>query len=158
MTKPTSYRQLTSHQVNPANDTLKIEVLDQPGSGGACHAYQVTGASCAKHPFMLQVLRQQVGEGPSDKQLMDALKVQEGEDHSSLILFQNGPIAEAGVNGITHEVLLAILIDRLQSFQAGQFACRENAIALTKLEEAQLWLQKRTRDRMARGVEGTHEK
>jgi hypothetical protein len=70
------------------------------------------------------------------------------------ISFQNGPINEAGVNGITHEVLLAIVIDRLRAFQAGTFACRENALALTKLEEAQHWLLHRTRARMSRGVEG----
>lgn len=72
--------------------------------------------------------------------------------------FQNGPINENGVNGVTQEVLLAIVIDRLRAFQAGQFACRENALALTKIEEAQHWLLHRTRQRMARGVEGTHQK
>jgi hypothetical protein len=72
--------------------------------------------------------------------------------------FQNGPIAEAGVNGITQEVLLAICADRLRSFQAGPYACRENALALTKIEEAQHWLHHRTLARMARGVEGTHQK
>lgn len=71
------------------------------------------------------------------------------------LFFQNGPIAEVGVNGNTNEALLAVLIDRMRGFQGGQYACRENAIALTKLEEALMWLQKRTRDRMARGVEGT---
>lgn len=74
------------------------------------------------------------------------------------ISFQNGPIAEAGVNGVTQEVLLAIVADRLQAFQAGPFACRENALALTKIEEAQHWLHSRTLARMARGVEGTHAK
>lgn len=74
------------------------------------------------------------------------------------ISFQNGPIAEVGVNGITQEVLLAICVDRLRAFQAGPYACRENALALTKIEEAQHWLHHRTRARMARGVEGTHEK
>lgn len=74
------------------------------------------------------------------------------------ISFQNGPIAEHGVNGVTQEALLAIVIDRLRAFQAGQFACRENALALTKIEEAQHWLLSRTRARMARGVEGTHKK
>jgi len=69
--------------------------------------------------------------------------------------FQNGAINEAGVNGITHEVLLAILVDRLQAFQKGPYACRENAIALTKIEEAQHWLHHRTQARMQRGVEGT---
>lgn len=74
------------------------------------------------------------------------------------ICFQNGPIAEAGVNGLTQEVLLAICADRLRSFQAGPYACRENALALTKIEEAQHWLHHRTLARMARGVEGTHQK
>lgn len=70
--------------------------------------------------------------------------------------FQNGPIAEAGVNGVTQEALLAICIDRLRCFQKGPYSCRENALALTKLEEAQHWLHSRTRARMERGVEGTH--
>lgn len=70
------------------------------------------------------------------------------------ISFQNGPIAEYGVNGITQEILLAIVIDRLRSFQNGPFSCRENALALTKCEEALHWLQSRTLERMRRGVEG----
>lgn len=70
--------------------------------------------------------------------------------------FQNGPIAEAGVNGITQEVLLAIVIDRLRCFQAGPYACPENADALTHATEALEALKSRTRARMARGVEGTH--
>ena len=74
------------------------------------------------------------------------------------LYFQNGPISEEGVNGITQEVLIAICIDRLRSFQTGHFACRENSIALTKLEEAQHWLHHRTQKRMLRGVEGTHRK
>jgi hypothetical protein len=72
------------------------------------------------------------------------------------ISFQNGPIAENGVNGLTQEVLIAICMDRLQSFQKGPFACRENALALTKLEEAKHWLFSRTLERMTRGVEGTN--
>lgn len=71
------------------------------------------------------------------------------------ISFQNGPIDEVGVNGVTQEVLLAIVIDRLRSFQSGPFSCRENALALTKCEEALHWLHSRTKERMARGVEGT---
>lgn len=74
------------------------------------------------------------------------------------IKFQNGPIKEFGVNGLTQEALLAIVIDRLRGFQSGEFRCRENAIALTHCEDALLWLQKRTRDRLARGVEGTNQK
>lgn len=71
--------------------------------------------------------------------------------------FQDGPIADDGVNGITQEALLAIVADRLQGFQSGPFACRENALALTKVQEAMHWLHHRTRERMDRGVEGTHQ-
>lgn len=74
------------------------------------------------------------------------------------IIFQNGPIKEAGVNGVTNEDLIAIVIDRMRGFQSGDYACRDNAIALTKLEEALMWLRNRTNEREARGVEGTHEK
>lgn len=119
-------REITGHKVNPANDKLCIMVVDEPGAGGACHEYEITGYG--------------------------RLNV----NGVTRISFQNGPIAEEGVNGITQEALLAICIDRLRSFQAGKFACRENAIALTKLEEAQLWLFSRTLARMQRGVEGTH--
>lgn len=72
------------------------------------------------------------------------------------IHFQEGPIGEYGPNGLTQEVLIAICIDRLRGFQSGEYACRENALAITKLEEAQHWLFHRTRRRMARGVEGTN--
>ena len=72
------------------------------------------------------------------------------------IVFQNGPINEAGVNGLTHEVLLAIVADRLRDFQKGPFASRYNALALTHIEDAQNWLNRRTIERMRRGVEGTH--
>lgn len=80
----------------------------------------------------------------------------DGSENGMDVLFQNGPIAEYGVNGVTQEVLIAICCDRLRSFQAGPFASRYNAIALTKLEEAQMWLQRRTLERMRRGVEGTN--
>lgn len=133
-------RQLTDHQVNSANGQLKISVLDEPGAGGACHLYSIEGfdtSSNASDPFTAR------HGGPATV---------------STVLFQNGPIGEVGVNGVTHEALLAILVDRLRSFQAGPYACRENALALTKLEEAQHWLHTRTRARLARGVEGTHSK
>jgi hypothetical protein len=68
--------------------------------------------------------------------------------------FQNGPIAENGINGVTQEVLLAIVIDRLRSFQAGPFACDENAEALAHAENSLECLKERTRSRMKRGVEG----
>ncbi len=71
--------------------------------------------------------------------------------------FQNGPIKAAGVNGIFEEHLLAIAIDRLQHFQNSPYSCRENALALTHLQEAFHWLKARTEERELRQVEGTHE-
>lgn len=124
-------REITSHKVNGCNEQLHIMVLDEPGSGGANHKYNIGGF----------IHRNDAGT----------------DDETAITLrFQNGPIPEVGTNGVTHEALLAIVIDRLQGFQKGPFACRENAIALTKLEEAMHWLQHRTRARLARGVEGTH--
>jgi len=70
------------------------------------------------------------------------------------VSFQNGPIQECGVNGAQQEHLLAIVIDRLRSFQAGPFGNRYNAIALTESESVLMWLQRRTVDRVRRGVEG----
>lgn len=70
------------------------------------------------------------------------------------VRFQNGGIADHGVNGITQEVLLAIVEDRLTSFQKGPFACTENADALGHVRIAMQILQNRTRERMSRGVEG----
>lgn len=72
------------------------------------------------------------------------------------LVFQDGPIKEVGVNGIMNEDLLLIVLTRLQNFQNSKFTCRENALAITKIEEAVMWLRKRTQDREARGVEGTH--
>jgi hypothetical protein len=127
-------RTINEHKVNPANDRIEIKVVDQPGAGGANHVYEVW--------------------------LPDAVVDKDGEGHThgplTTISFQNGPINENGINGLTQEVLLAIVADRLRSFQAGPFACRENALALTKIEEAQHWLHSRTLARMQRGVEGTH--
>jgi len=70
------------------------------------------------------------------------------------IQFQFGPIKEVGVNGTTLEHMIDILVARLEGFQNGPFRCRENALAITKLEEARMWLLERTRKRQAQGVEG----
>lgn len=71
------------------------------------------------------------------------------------IKFQTGPIKEAGFNGLSNEALLAVVIDRLQGFQAGPFACQDNADALTYLEGGMGRLLKRTQTRTNQGVEGT---
>jgi hypothetical protein len=72
--------------------------------------------------------------------------------------FQEGPIKEngVGVNGVANEDVLHMVLARLDAFQRTEFKCRENAIAITKIEEALLWLRKRTMGREQRGVEGMH--
>lgn len=115
----------------------QVVCLDQPGQGGACHQYIVRP------------------KDPTQAPLNELPESYSGQSFAS-IRFQNGPVKEFGVNGCHQEDLLAIVIDRLQSFQAGRFACRENALALTKCEEALHWLRHRTQAREARGVEGTN--
>ena len=141
-------RTITDHKVNGLNEAITITASDEPGPGGASHKYNVVGTA--------EIIP---GIGPR------AFGVN--------LRFQNGPIAKPeDMNGITNEALIAVVIDRMRGFQhptvntsdggtafdfaqRGKFACRENACALTHLEEALMWLQKRTRDRMARGVEGS---
>lgn len=84
--------------------------------------------------------------------------VPNGDPGDVRIKFQNGPIKEVGTNGVTHEALLAIVIDRLEGFQSGPYECEENQDALNYLRKAQEVLHDRTLARLARGVEGTHEK
>lgn len=76
------------------------------------------------------------------------------------IEWQNGPLSVDGVrlepSGAFVEGVIAAALDRLEFYQSGEFRCRENALAITKLEEALHWCQHRTAAREARGVEGTH--
>ena len=106
-----------------------VWVMDDVGPGGAHHRYEITPSAAA--PTVLEV--------------MIPISVQ----------FQYGPVGEAGVNGGHHEDLLAIVIHRLQCFQAGPYACHDNALALTYLKIALQCLNHRTADRERRGVEGT---
>ena len=107
----------------------KILIGDKPGQGNACHEYYI-GRAGAKDEVV------PVGE-------------------FGHISFQNGPVKESGINGCHQEDILAIVIHRLQSFQKSEFVCRENALALTKCEEALHWLNHRTNERINRRVEGT---
>jgi hypothetical protein len=95
-----------------------------------------------------------------DKILFNAphhFKVEDNDGNILTIIdFQEGPIKEKGVNGVANEDLLVMVLTRLEGFQNSEFRCRENALAITAIEEALLWLRKRTLGREKRGVEGTH--
>jgi len=66
---------------------------------------------------------------------------------------QNGPVKENGINGCQVDTIIEtakLIIEGLNK----NFPCRENSMAITKLDEALLWLLKRKNDRVAREVEG----
>ena len=105
-----------------------IETFDEPGSGGAHHDYYISNA---------------------DDENKNVVAGEFGH-----IKFQKGPIAENGVNGCFIEDLLAIVKDRLECFQAGDFACVENEMALNDVNQALAHLNMRTKDRRYRNVEG----
>jgi hypothetical protein len=132
-------RKITDHIVerDSANHQLVIEVVDSPGAGGANHRYMISGLDGTSNP---------------------SLDPKPARYEAAEVLFQNGSIKEAGVNGLTHEALLAIIIDRLQSFQKGPFACSENQQALAGCQNALAAMKSRTKARIDRGVEGTHQK
>jgi hypothetical protein len=126
---------ITSHKISKLNrENIVVEATDEPDIDGAHHEYSI--------------------------EVFFTLDTGNNVDHSigkTVLKFQKGGLAEAGVNGITDQALLAIVLDRMQGFQSGPYSCRDNAIAITKLEECLMWMAKRYVDRAARGVEGKRE-
>jgi len=121
-------RELTDHKFpgKTIDGLVMVNALDEPDQSGACHKYAID--VCRKT----------------------------AAGTVCLVEFQQGPLNEVGANGITNEALLAIVLDRMRGFQNGPYKNRENALVITKLEEAMHWLHHRTRDRLARGVEGVN--
>ena len=112
------------------NEVLRI---GEPGPGGAYHDYGI-------YTF---------GELPGKE---DSMKMAD-------ICFQKGPRKDPqSRHGVLDEDLLEIVRDRLKCFQQGEFSTKENACALTHIEEALMWLNKRVEDRIERNVLGTYEK
>jgi hypothetical protein len=74
------------------------------------------------------------------------------------IAWQDGIIHPGGVqNGAFVEDVLEAARQRLLYFNSTKFRCRENSLAITKIEEALQWLDWRTRNRLNQGVENTYE-
>lgn len=85
------------------------------------------------------------------------------------INWQDGPLGKSEVNeqgqtladnstknGAFVEDVIEAAIARLEFFNNSKFRCRENSLAVTKLEEALHWLNSRTARRIQQGIEGTH--
>lgn len=69
------------------------------------------------------------------------------------VKFQSGPVGEVGKNGVQVEDLLQVAQARLQHLDQ-EMPCSENFYALNRIAGALTWLDRRTADRRARGVEG----
>ena len=109
----------------------EVFVTDEKGNGGANHEYAIF-----------------VRDTPEGSR-----------DTRENIKFQNGARKlEDSKHGILDTDLLEIVRHRLQCFQEGDFATRYNAVALTKIEEALMWMNRRVEDRIERNVLGTDNK
>lgn len=114
------------------SEHTEVFAVDEKGPGNANHVYEV-------------------------KTAIDRTKTGQTIAVLGTIVFQKGPIKESGVNGIHNEDLIAVVIDRLQGYQKGDFACEDNGRALVNLYGALANLRNRTKEREDRGVEGTSE-
>jgi hypothetical protein len=120
---------------HPMMDSFTQENLvvyaGEPGAGGTPHYYQIC-----------------------KKLTPDAA----GEEVIAEIRLQHGPRKEVGVNGIGNGTLLLVVWDFLKTLQDGDYRTRENAVAITKMEEVMQWQKQRELDRAGRGVLGTWQK
>lgn len=109
-----------------------VIAMDEPSNGGANHKYLIRSCNIDENGY------------PS---------------MSHTIVFQNGPRnLNDSTPGVLDTDLLEIVRDRLKGFQQGEFATRETACALTHIEEALMWMNRRVEDRIERQVLGTNNK
>ena len=105
-----------------------VYVTDEKGNGGANHEYLIRDYADDKKVY-------------------------------TVIMMQNGARKlEDSIHGVLDTDLLEIVRHRLQCFQKGDFATRDNAVALTHIEEALMWMNRRVEDRIERNVLGTMNK
>jgi hypothetical protein len=123
------HRRLTNHHDGHGlNESITIE-SDSPGPGGASHRYDLNIATTDNFT-----------------------------EHVGRLQFQEGPRHVKGSTpGVTEAAVLAILIDRLEGFQAGPYACPENAEQLEHLRAALRLTHERAHRRAAAGTLGTME-
>ena len=78
------------------------------------------------------------------------------------ISWQNGPLGRGDErrepNGAFVEDVIDAVIGRIEFYEASEFACSENQEALEHLRAVARALDRRTKEREARRVEGLHEK
>ncbi|MBT3328051.1 MAG: hypothetical protein HN396_17640 [Gemmatimonadales bacterium] len=148
--------EITTHHVEGAPG-VRLFAVDEPDhekGGGAHHVYALVWGDTeradldsqlpagADSPFVSPVWgypgAMMAGQGPI----------------GIFLRFQKGPIKEFGANGLDAESLLAMVMHRLRCFQNGPFACEANERANTAIGQGLYESLRRTRDRVARQVEG----
>lgn len=119
----------------------EVFAVDEQGPGGANHLYVV------------------YKNGSATLEDNNSSLTGKPEDLLLTVQMQCGPRKEEGsLHGVIDTDLLEIVRDRLKSFQAGPFSSRENACALTHIEEALMWMNRRVEDRIERNVLGKSQK
>ena len=122
-----------------------VYVVDEKGNGGANHEYWIEWE-----------LPRLDNSTPVTKENYKEHQLRHGRLE---LKFQNGARKlETSSHGVLDTDLLEIVRHRLQCFQQGEFATRENACALTHIEEALMWMNRRVEDRIEREVLGTNNK
>jgi hypothetical protein len=123
----------THHDGHGLNESIVVQATDGIGVGGAYHRYEfITGRSNGEFEVDLKV---------------------------GYLQFQEGPRNEVGsIPGVVEGAVLAVIEDRLASFQAGPYPSDEGETALFHVREAMWWLKRRADARAARGVLGTSTK
>jgi hypothetical protein len=121
------------HDGHGLNEQIEIEAMDKQGPGGAHHRYSFN------YHFP-----------PGSSHV----------DHSvGYLQFQEGPRnVEGSTPGVTTEAVIAMLIDHIEEFQAGEYACEENVLTLYHLQAAKAAIRARAYARAQRGVLGTYAK
>ncbi len=113
-----------------------VYVVDEKGNGGANHRYII----CEKDNTTWTI-------GNNDIGVLGVVYLQNGSRKD-----------ENAKHGVIDSDLLEIVRHRLQCFQDGPYASRENEVALTHIEETLMWMNRRIEDRIERNVLGTYNK
>lgn len=126
-------RQIATHHDGHGLNESTYLYAGEPGPGGASHYYAATALDF-----------DDVGQAD-----VEVLKVQ----------FQVGPRhVEGSTPGVLDGVLLAIVHDRMEAFQAGPYASESNAQVLAACDAGLAALKARADERAARAVLGTYQK
>lgn len=133
--------------IQKRNNLNEIYAVDDISEGGANHKYLILRSEYTVDEEIKGALHN------------DGVLCYDESDVVGAIQFQNGPRKDTNsISGVLDSDLLEIVRDRLKAFQKTELATRENACAITHIEEALMWMNKRVEDRAERGVLGTMEK